>query len=236
MANIPTPHINAKIGDFANTVLMPGDPLRTKYIAENYLKNVKLINEIRGALGYTGTYKGKKISLMTSGMGMPSMGIYAYELYNFYNVDNIIRIGSAGGISNTLKMRDVVFAIGASTDSNFISQFKLNGNLSLTCDFDLLKKCVQSAENLNINYKIGNILTSDVFYADSQTLERWRDAGICAVEMEAAALYATALKYNKKALCICTISDLPFKGLELSAKQRAESFDDMIKVALEAKI
>ncbi len=230
----PTPHNAAKPGDIAKTVLMPGDPLRAKFIAETYLEDVVCFNTVRNMFGYTGTYKGKKVSVMGGGMGMPSIGIYSYELFNFYDVDNIIRIGSAGGISDEVKLRDVVIGMGCSTDSNFAAQFKLPGTIAPVADFGLLRKAVEAAEKLNVKTVVGNILSSDVFYNDNKDAnDLWKKMGILCVEMEGAALYLNAARAKKNALCILTISDHLYTGEELSAEERQTSFREMMEVALE---
>lgn len=232
--NIPTPHIGAKAGDIAKTVLMPGDPLRAKFIADNYLENPVTFNTVRNMLGFTGTYKGKKISVMGSGMGIPSIGIYSYELYNFYDVDNIIRIGSAGGIADDIKLRDIVIGMGASTNSRFADQYKLPGIFAPIADFGLLRKAVETAEKLNIKTVVGNILSSDTFYDDnSEANSLWKKMNVLCVEMEAAALYMNAARAGKKALCILTISDHVFTGEALSAEDRQNTFRDMMEIALE---
>ena len=232
--NIPTPHIGAKAGDIAKTVLMPGDPLRAKFIAENYLENVACFNTVRNMLGFTGEYKGKKVSVMGSGMGIPSIGIYSYELYNFYDVDSIIRIGSAGGIADDIKLRDIVIGMGASTNSKFADQYKLPGTFAPLADFGLLRKAVETAEKLNIKTVVGNILASDTFYDDnSDANSLWRKMNVLCVEMEAAALYMNAARAGKKALCILTISDHVFTGEALSALDRQNTFRDMMEIALE---
>lgn len=234
MSNVPTPHNEAKLGEIAKTVLMPGDPLRAKFIAENFLEDAVQFNSTRNMFGYTGTYKGKRISVMGSGMGMPSMGIYSYELFNFYDVDNIIRIGTAGSLSEKVHLRDVVIALGTSTDSNFASQYNLPGSFAPTASFDLLSSAVEVAKKNNINYSVGNILSSDAFYsADETALDKWKSMGILAVEMESAALYMNAAKAGKNALCILTISDVPGTGESLSAKDRQLTFTDMMNIALE---
>ncbi|HOK82286.1 MAG: purine-nucleoside phosphorylase [Clostridiales bacterium] len=230
---IPTPHINAKKGDFADTVLMPGDPLRSKYIAEAFLENAALVNNVRGVQGYTGTYKGKRISVMASGMGMPSMGIYSYELFNFYDVKNIIRIGSAGAISPDLKLRDIVFGMGACTNSDYVRQYELPGAFAPIASYGLLKKAIDAAEELNYKYVVGNLFSSDTFYDDAQSLKRWQKMGVLAVEMEAAALYMNAARSGKNALCICTISDCPLTGESLPAEDRQTTFTQMMEIALE---
>lgn len=233
----PTPHISAKAGDFAKTVLMPGDPLRSKYIAENFLENAVLVNDVRGIQGYTGTYKGRKVSVMASGMGMPSMGIYSYELYNFYDVDNIIRIGSAGALQDKLNLYDVVLAQGACTNSAYASQYGLNGAFAPIADYKLLSTCVDSAKKLGIDVTVGNFYSSDTFYDDnSDTMSQWRKMGVLAVEMETAALYMNAARSGKNALAICTISDCPFKGTETTSEERQTAFTQMMQIALETAI
>lgn len=234
MPNTPTPHNEAKEGDIAKTVLMPGDPLRAKFIADNYLTDVVCFNNVRNMLGYTGTYKGKKVSVMGGGMGMPSIGIYSYELFHFYNVDNIIRIGSAGGIAENVKLRDIVIGMGASTNSNFADQYKLPGTYAPIADFGLLRKAVEAAEKMNIKTIVGNVLSSDTFYDDNEEANSlWRKMNILAVEMEAAALYMNAARAGKKALCILTISDHVFTHESLSAEDRQLTFRDMMEIALE---
>lgn len=233
MSNIPTPHIAAKMGDFAETVLMPGDPLRAKFIAETFLENPVLVNNVRGVHGYTGTYKGKRVSVMASGMGMPAMGIYAHELFNFYDIKNIIRVGSAGGLHPDLKVRDIVFGMGACTNSNFAMQYGINGAIAPIASFELLKKAEKAAEEMGIKPFIGNIFSSDVFYDETRDYDKWRQMGILAVEMEAAALYLEAAKAGKNALCICTISDHMITGEECSSEERQTSFTKMMEIALE---
>ncbi len=236
--SISTPHICLPEGEsFAQTVLMPGDPLRAKMIAETFFENPRLINNIRGIQGYNGTYKGHKVSVMASGMGMPSIGIYSYELYNFFGVENIIRVGSAGGLSEKVKLRDIVAGIGANTNSNFAAQYGVTGTIAPTCSYPLLTAAVDSAEELGLCLKVGNLFSSDTFYdADPECHKKWKDVGSLAVEMEAAALYLTAMKAGKNALAICTISDIPATGEGCSAEERQNSFTDMIKIALETAI
>lgn len=237
MLNIPTPHNGAKLGDIAKTVLMPGDPLRAKFIAENFLEDVVCVNTVRNMLGFTGTYNGKRITVMGSGMGMPSIGIYSYELYHFYDVDNIIRIGSAGGITDDIKLRDIVIGMGASTNSNFATQYKLPGTFAPIADYELLRRAVNAAEEHNIKYVVGNVLSSDTFYDDNKEANSlWKKMNVLAVEMEAAALYMNAARAGKKALCILTVSDHVFTGESLSAEDRQVSFTDMMKIALETAI
>lgn len=229
-----TPHNDAKPGDIAETVLMPGDPLRAKLIAETYMEDVTCFNTVRNMLGFTGTYKGKKISVMGSGMGMPSMGIYSYELYSMYGVENIIRIGSAGGLSDDVKVHDIVIGMGASTNSNYAAQYKLPGTLAPLADFGLLRRAVETAEREHIKVVVGNMLSSDTFYTDSSgDNDLWKRMNVLAVEMESAALYMNAARLSKKALGIFTISDHLYTGESLSAKERQESFHDMMKIALE---
>ena len=235
MSKLPTPHIAATEKDaFAKTVLMPGDPLRAKYIAENFLETPVLVNNTRGVQGYTGYYNGKKVSVMASGMGMPSIGIYSYELFNFYDVETIIRVGSAGAISPELHLRDVVIGMGACTNSAYATQFNLPGTFAPTADYSTLTKAVDAAEKLGIRPFVGNIFSSDTFYDDANSLASWQKMGVLAVEMEAAALYMNAARAGKKALCICTISDCPLAGgEECSALEREQTFNNMIKIALE---
>ena len=236
MANTPTPHISAAPGDFAKTVLMPGDPLRSKFIAENFLENPVLVNNVRGVQGYTGTYKGKRVSVMASGMGMPAIGIYSYELFHFYDVENIIRIGSAGAITDKLQLRDVVAGMSAYTNSNFGSQFKFDGHLAPCCSFELLRKAVEAGEKIGKKVVPGPIYSNDLFYeqspgdASSTTLSR---LGVLCVEMEAAALYLNAAACGKNALALLTISDSLITGESLPAIDRQNTFTDMMKIALE---
>lgn len=232
-----TPHNNAKCGDFAKTVLMPGDPLRAKHIAETFLENPVLVNNVRGIQGYTGTYKGTKVSVMASGMGMPSIGIYSYELFSFYNVENIIRVGSAGGYSENVKVRDVILAQGASYDTNFMTQYLLPGTFSATADFTLLENAVECAREKGERFHVGNILSSDVFYNDNpKVVPSWQKMGILGVEMEAAALYATAARLNKRALAILTVSDHLITKEETTSEERQTTFNHMIELALETAV
>lgn len=234
MTNIPTAHNSAKAGDFAKTVLMPGDPLRAKYIAETYLENPRQVNAVRNMFGYTGTYKGKEISVMGGGMGMPSIGIYSYELFNFYDVDQVIRIGSAGAFQDNIKLMDVVIGMGACTDSNYAYQYGLPGTFAPIADYELLNRAVETAKCQGTNVVVGNVLSSDVFYnAMSNVNDLWRDMGVLAVEMEAAALYMNAAKAGKKALCMLTISDHLYTGESLSAEDRQLGFGKMMEIALE---
>ncbi|MBQ9994102.1 MAG: purine-nucleoside phosphorylase, partial [Clostridia bacterium] len=214
MSNYPTPHINATPDDFAKTVLMPGDPLRAKFIAENFLTDAKLVNNVRGIQGYTGMYEGTRVSVMASGMGMPSIGIYSYELYNFFGVENIMRIGSAGSISRDIHVRDIVIGMGSCTNSNYAAQYNLPGTFAPICSYKMLRECVSEAEKLGVTYHVGNLLSSDTFYADEADLadtekssHLWGKMGVMAIEMESAALYMNAARCGKNALAICTISD-----------------------------
>jgi len=231
--SIPTPHISAKMGDFADTVLMPGDPLRAKFIAENFLENPVLVNNVRGVQGYTGTYKGKRVSVMASGMGMPSIGIYSYELFNFYGVKNIIRVGSAGAINSKLKLRDVVIGMGACTNSNYACKFNVHGTIAPLASFELVEKAVNQSRAMGIEPIVGNLYSSDTFYNKNDDMKPWGDIGVLAVEMEAAALYLNAMEAGKNALSICTISDLVFNNEECTAEERQTTFVNMIKLALE---
>ena len=233
MSNVPTPHNTAREGDFARTVLMPGDPLRSRFIAEHFLENARLVNDVRGVQGYTGEYHGKRVSVMASGMGMPSIGIYSYELFNFYGVENIIRIGSAGMISQKLKVRDIVAGMSAYTNSNFGRQYGFDGNVAPCCSFDLLKAAVEAGEKLGQAPVCGALYSSDIFYDESQPLAALQKLGVLAVEMESAALYLNAARAGKNALCLCTISDNPFTGEELSAEERQNTFTKMMEIALE---
>lgn len=232
-----TPHINAEGKEIAKTVLMPGDPLRSKFIAETFLENPVLFNNVRGVQGYTGTYKGHKVSVMASGMGMPSIGIYSYELFNFFGVENIIRVGSAGGMSEKLKLRDIVFGLGANTNSSYAEQYGVKGTIAPVCSYELLTQAVRAAKELGVEPVIGNLYSSDNFYsADTGALKKWTEVGSLAVEMEAAALYLNAMMAKKNALAICTISDLPFTGEECSAKERQNTFTKMMEIALETAV
>lgn len=232
-----TPHINAAADAFAETVLMPGDPKRSKFIAENFLKSAKLVNDVRGVQGYTGVYKGVPVSVMASGMGMPSMAIYSYELFNFFEVENIIRVGSAGAYKKDINLRDIVIASGACTDSSYVKHLDLPGDFAPVADFGLLKKSVTKAEELKLCYHIGNVLSTDVFYSNTESqLKKWGKVGVLAVEMEAAALYTNAAISGKSALAICTISDSLVTGEALPPEDRELSFSDMITLALETAI
>lgn len=237
MANYPTPHINASPEDFAKTVLMPGDPLRAKFIAETFLEDAKLVNNVRGIQGYTGTYKGKKVSVMASGMGMPSIGIYSYELFNFFGVENIIRIGSTGSLSNDVNIRDIVMAMGASTNSNYARQYELPGTYAPIADYTLLSTAIEEAKKENASFHVGNVLSSDTFYdAQADANEKWINMGVLCVEMEAAALYMNAAKAGKRALAIFTVSDHILKGEATTAEERQNSFTQMMTIALNTAV
>ena len=229
-----TPHNKAEKGDIAKTVLMPGDPLRAKYIAETYLTDPVCFNTVRNMFGYTGTYKGVPVSVMGSGMGMPSIGIYAQELFEQYDVDRIMRIGSAGAFSDDIKLMDVVMAQGACTNSNFAAQYRLGGTFAPIADFGMLRTAVEVSEKLGVTPHVGNVLSSDVFYNDDPDFnDRWKRMGVLCVEMESAALYMIAARLHKQALGIFTISDHLYRPEALSAEERQTSFDEMMKIALE---
>ena len=228
----PTPHIGAKYGEIAETVIMSGDPLRAQFMAEHFLDNPVLFNKVRGMLGFTGTYKGKRVSVMGHGMGVPSMAIYSYELFNFYGVKKIIRVGSAGSMNPDLHIGDLMLAQGACTNSNYASQFQLSGTFAPIADFDMLRAAVEKAEELGYNYKVGNIYSSDIFYDEnSGATAQWQKMGVLAVEMESAALYMNAARYGGRALCLCTISDSLVTGEATTAEQRQNSFTHMMDVA-----
>ncbi len=235
MSNIPTPHINAPEGAFARTVLMPGDPLRSKFIAETYLENPVLVNNVRGVQGYTGEYKGKKVSVMASGMGMPAIGIYSYELFNFYGVENIIRIGSAGALTDKLQLRDVVAGMSAYTDSNYGGQFAFNGTLAPCCSYKLLQEAVAVAEKIGQPIVPGPIYSSDAFYGQGSysATPILQKLGVLCVEMEAYALYLNAAAAGKNALALLTISDSLVTGESLPAEDRQNTFTRMMEIALE---
>ena len=233
----PTPHINATPEDIAKTVLMPGDPLRAKFIAEKFLENPVLFNNVRGIQGYTGTYKGHRVSVMASGMGIPSIGIYSYELFNFFGVENIMRIGSAGSMNKDVHVRDIVIGMGACTNSNFVSQYNMPGAFAPIADYNMMKTAIDCAEKVGANYHVGNLLSSDTFYGDDPTAtEKWMKMGVLAVEMEAAGLYMNAARAGKNALAICTISDHLLTGEATSAEERQNSFTQMMEIALETAV
>ena len=228
-----TPHHQANKGDIAKTVLMPGDPLRAKYLAETYLEDVTQFNATRNMLGYTGTYKGKRVSIMGSGMGMPSIGIYSYELFNFYDVDNIIRIGSCGAFKEDIHLRDIVIVQGACTDSNYAHQYELPGTFSAISDFGLLEKAVTLAKERQLPYHVGNILSSDLFYHADNKADKWIKMGCLATEMESYALFCNAAYAGKKALTLLTVSDSLVTKEETTAQEREKTFTAMMEIALE---
>ena len=234
-SNVPTPHIEARAGEIAETILLPGDPLRAKYIAENFLSDVKQFKSVRNMFGYTGTYEGRPVSVMGTGMGCPSMGIYSYELIHFYGVKNLIRVGTAGSIHPDVHIRDLVFGIGACTTSNFPALMELPGVFAPVCSFELLRKGVEKAEQMDLRYKVGNILSSDMFYGPAEGPEaskKWASMGVLAIEMEAAALYTNAAYGNARALTVLTISDHLLTGETTTSEERQNSFTDMMQVAL----
>ena len=232
-----TPHNSAALGDFAKTVLMPGDPLRAKFIAENFLTDARLVNNVRGINGYTGTYQGVPVSVMASGMGIPSIGIYSYELFTQYGVENIMRIGSAGAMSEDVHVRDIVIGMGACTNSNFGDQYKLSGTFAPIASYTMMKTAIESAEDVGARYHVGNILSSDTFYSDDANANAgWMKMGVLAVEMEAAGLYMTAARLKKNALAICTISDSLITGEALPPLERQNSFTQMMEIALRTAV
>ena len=227
----PTPHIGAKLGDIAETVIMAGDPLRVKFMADNFLDNPVQFNNVRGMLGFTGFYKGKRVSVMGHGMGMPSIGIYTYELYNFYGVKTIIRVGSAGSIQHDFHVGDLVIAMGACTNSNYACQYELPGSFAPIADFSLVREAVETCERLGYRYKVGNVFSSDVFYHENAHNDKWINMGVLAVEMEIAGLYMNAARSGNRALGICTISDHILTGEETTAEERQTTFTHMMDVA-----
>ena len=234
---IPTPHISAKHGEIAKTVLMPGDPLRSKFIAETFLENPVLVNNVRGVQGYTGKWKGTDVTVMASGMGIPSIGIYSWELYNFYGVENIIRVGSAGALKDELKLMDIVAGIGACTDSNYAHQFCVNGTIAPVADYTLLSEAVAAANERGVEMKVGPLLSSDNFYNDgSDGQDQWKKMGVMAVEMESAGLYLNAMRAGKRALTICTISDHLYRPEAMSSDERQTSFTTMMEIALDTAV
>ena len=231
--NTPTPHIGAKYGEIAETVIMAGDPLRAKFMADNFLENPVQFNNIRGMLGFTGTHDGKRVSVMGHGMGMPSIGIYTYELYNFYGVKTIMRVGSAGSLRKDLKLGDLVLAMGACTDSSYGKQFETPGTYAPIADFELLRGAADTCDRFGYKYMVGNVMSSDIFYHDNAHNDKWMKMGVLAVEMEAAALYMNAARSGNRALTICTISDSIVTGEKTTAEQRQTSFTHMMEVAFE---
>lgn len=235
---IPTPHISAEKGQIAKTVLMPGDPLRARFIADNFLTDPVLVNNVRGVQGHTGTWKGVPVTVMASGMGIPAISIYSWELFNFYDVDNIIRVGSAGALQDDIKLMDIVAGQGACTNSNYINSFGTPGVFAPIADYTLLTKAVEAGKELGVDIKVGNIVSNDNFYAAEGTgkTDAWRRMGALAVEMEAAGLYANAAYAHKRALCICTISDHLYRPEALSSELRQTSFTQMMEIALNTAV
>ncbi len=233
MANTPTPHIGAKLGDIADTVIMAGDPLRVKFMAEKYLQDAVLFNQVRGMLGYTGTHNGRRISVMGHGMGGPSIGIYTYELYHFYDVQTIIRVGSAGSIQESLHVGDLVVATGACTNSNYAAQYELPGTFAPIADFGLARQAVEACERHGYRHRVGNVLSSDTFYTENAHNDRWQRMGVLAVEMEIAQLYMNAARAGRKALGICTVSDHLITGESTTAEERQTTFTKMMDVAFD---
>lgn len=230
----PTHHIGAQPGEFAKTVLMPGDPLRAQYIAKNYLENAVEINSIRCMYAYTGTYKEKRVSVMAHGIGAPTMGVHAYELYNLYDVENIIRVGTTGAMSPDLKLKDIIIAMGACYDTPYANQYGLNGTFSAIASYQLLRKAVEKAEELNVGYSVGNVLSTDIFYPeDPASQTKWMNMGVLSVEMETAALYIVAARAHKNALSLLTVSDHIVTGEKTTAEERQNNFTQMMEVALE---
>lgn len=227
----PTPHIGAQYGEIAQSVLMAGDPLRAKFMAEKFLENPVQFNNVRGMLGFTGTYKGKRVSVMGHGMGIPSIGIYTYELFNFYGVETIIRVGSAGAIQKDLHIGDLVIGQGACTDSNYGSQYELPGTFAPIADFSLVRGAADACERMGYRYRVGNLFSSDIFYSDNAHNDKWTSMGVLAIEMEASALYMNATRAGKKALTICTISDHLITGEATTAEERQTTFTHMMDVA-----
>ncbi|MBP5209472.1 MAG: purine-nucleoside phosphorylase [Clostridia bacterium] len=229
----PTPHNSALRGDFAETVLMPGDPLRSRWIAQNFLQGAKLVNNVRGAEGYTGLYRGRRVSVMSSGMGQPSIGIHSYELFRFYGVESILRVGTCGAFAPSLHVRDVVLAMGACTDGNYAAQFELPGTFCPVADFGLLRAAADACEKTGVTFRVGTLLSSDVFYGETDHSEKWRGMGVLGVEMETAALYTNAARAGKRALSICTVSDsFVYPEENATAEERQSGFEQMVRVAL----
>lgn len=231
MNNTPTPHIGAKFGEFAETVIMAGDPLRAKLMAEKYLENPVQVNSVRGMLAFTGTHNGKPVSVMGHGMGIPSIGIYTYELYNFYGVKTIIRVGSLGSLSKDLALGDLVIAMGACTNSNYAAQYELPGTFAPIADFDLCRQAAEACEKFGYHYKVGNVFSSDTFYTENAHNDKWINMGVLGVEMEAPALYMNAARSGNRALVICTVSDHLITGEATTAEERQNSFTHMMDVA-----
>ena len=226
-----TPHNAAKVGEIAETVIMSGDPLRAKFMAEKFLDNAACFNTVRNMFGYTGTYQGRPVSVMGHGMGMPSIGIYTYELYHFYGVRQIIRVGTAGSIQKGINIGDIILAQGACTDSNYLHQYGLPGTYAPIADFDLLSRAVDKCKEMGVDYPVGNVLSSDIFYDDNKEWHQWQKMGILALEMESAALYANAARAGRKALALFTVSDNLIEAKAATAEQRQQAFTDMMEVA-----
>ena len=226
-----TPHIGAQYGEIAKTVIMAGDPLRAKLMAEKFLTNPVQFNNVRGMLGFTGEYQGKRVSVMGHGMGIPSIGIYSYELYNFYDVDTIIRVGSAGSLREDLKLGDIAIAMGSCHNSNYATQYELPGTFACIASFDLVRKAAENCEKFGYNYKVGNVFSSDSFYTENAHNDKWINMGVLCIEMEAPSLYMNAARAGKKALVMCTMSDHILTGEAMSAEERQTSFTNMMNVA-----
>ncbi len=234
--NVPTPHIEAKRGEIAETILLPGDPLRAQFIAEHFLREPVLFNRVRGMLGYTGLYQGKRVSVMGTGMGCPSMGIYSYELIHFYGVRNLIRIGTAGAVSPDVHVRDLVFGMGACTNSSYPSLMQLPGSFAPICSYRLLRRAADAADRMGLAYRVGNLLSSEMFYGPAEgadSVRKWASVGVLAIEMEAAALYTNAAAGGVDALTILTVSDHLLTGETTSSAERESGFTDMMRLALE---
>ena len=231
-----TPHLQGNMGDYAPVVLMPGDPLRAKFIAETYLENAECVNEIRGMFGFTGTYKGVPVSVQGSGMGQSSIGIYSYELYHFFGVESIIRVGTAGGVIDSVHLRDIVLAEGACTNGGYAAQYNLPGVFAPIASFRLLKTAADAAQALDIPVRVGNVFSSDMFYDDADSLADWKKMDVLAIEMEAAALYMNAARAAREALCICTVSDCPLRQEYTTAEERQTGFTQMMELALETVV
>lgn len=231
-----TPHLQGNKGDYAPVVLMPGDPLRAKFIAETYLENVRCVNEIRGMLGFTGTYKGVPVSVQGSGMGQPSIGIYSYELYHFFDVESIIRVGTAGGVDDSVQLRDIILGQGACTNGSYADQYRLPGTFAPIASFRLLNTAYDAAKALAMPVRVGNLFSSDMFYDDADSLAQWQKMGVLGIEMESAALYLNAARAGREALCICTVSDCPLRSEFTSAEERQTGFTKMMELALETVV
>ena len=229
----PTPHIEAKYGDFAKTVIMPGDPHRAQLIADTFMEDVKKVNDVRGIVGFTGKYKGKDVSVMASGMGMPSIGIYSYELFNFYDVDNIIRVGTCGAYSEKLHTRDILISMGACMNSSYADQYDIPGRFAPIANFDLIRFCAEAIEKKDVHYEVGNVLSSDIFYELKDYSKAWTSLGVMGVEMEAGALYCNAAYAGKRALCLCTVTDSFVYDEVMSSEDRQNSLITMLECGME---